>query len=63
LNRIKPTAKGGFLNGGAEKFDGMRVIRTRSAVSLFIRQLTGKKQALDSLSIGFWSHADIYALV
>ncbi len=31
--------------------------------SLFNRQLTGKKQALAGLSFGFWSHADIYALV
>ena len=34
---------------GAAIFDGMRVLRPRSAVSLFIRQLTGKKQA-------FWSY-------
>ena len=26
--------------------------------SLFIRQLTGKKQAFVGLSIGFWSHTD-----
>ena len=48
---------------GAAIFDGSWVLRPRSAVSLFIRQLTGKKQALDSLSFGFRSPADIYALV
>ena len=52
-----------FLNGGAENFDGVWVLRLRSVISLFIRQLTGKKQAFVVLSIGFWSHADIYALV
>lgn len=31
--------------------------------SLFNRQLTDKKQALAGLSIGFLSHADIYAAV
>ena len=30
-----------FLNGGAENFDGVRVLRPRSAVSLFIRVKTG----------------------
>ena len=50
-------------NGGAAIFDGSWVLRPRSLVSLFIRQLTGKKQAFVGLSIGFWSPADIYALV
>lgn len=52
-----------FLNGGAENFDGSWVLRPRSMVSLFIRQLTGKKQAWARLSLGFRRHAEIYAFV
>lgn len=55
--------KSALKNGGAENFDGARVLRPRSMVSLFNRQLTGKKQALVGLSIGIWSHTDIYVLV
>lgn len=34
----KPTARVGFLNGMAENLDGVRILRPRSGVSLFIRQ-------------------------
>ena len=57
------STKSALKNGGAAIFDGVRVLRPPSVVSLFIRQLTGKKQALDSLSIGFGSHVDICAPV
>ena len=43
----KTHRKGGFLNGGAEKFDGVRVLRPAVSGlrnSLFIRQLTGKNR-------------------
>ena len=57
------STKSAFLNGGTENFDGVRVLRPRSVVSLFIRQLTGKKQAFVGLSIGFGSPADTCALI
>ena len=50
-------------NGGAEIFDGMQVLRTRTEISLLIRQLTGKKQALVGLSFGFGSHFENYVPV
>jgi len=54
-----------FLNGGAENFDGLPVLRPAvlGRNSLFNRQLTGKKQALLGLSIGFRSPADTCALI
>ena len=55
--------KSALKNGGAENFDGSWVLRPRSMVSLFIRQLTGKKQAWARLSLGFRRHAEIYAFV
>lgn len=58
-----PPARGALKNGGAENFDGSWVLRPRSMVSLFIRQLTGKKQAWARLSLGFRRHAEIYAFV
>lgn len=50
-------------NGGAENFDGLPVLRPAvlGRNSLFIRQLTGKKQARAGLSFGFRSHTDICA--
>ena len=55
------STKSALKNGGAENFDGARVLRPYSAVALFIRQLTGKKQARAGLSFGFGSHADTSA--
>lgn len=45
-------------NGGAENFDGVRVLRPRSAVSLFIRQLTGKKQAFENFTRWILRHCE-----
>jgi len=63
LKQKNPRLYNGENLNGAENFDGAWVLRPHSLISLFIRQLTGKKQAFVGLSIGFGSHADIYALV
>lgn len=44
-------ARGALKNGGAENFDGLPVLRPAvlGRNSLFIRQLTGKKQAFEKL--------------
>ena len=55
------SVRSALKNGGAAIFDGFRVLRPAvlGRNSLFIRQLTGKKQARAGLSFGFRSHIDI----
>lgn len=43
-NTKNPRLLGGENRNGAEKFDGARVLRPRSVLSLFNRQKTGKGQ-------------------